>query len=101
MELSEGHMQIEETFRGYLLVCFMATTAIKMMSDVLAKSRTSLIVELMLEILHEQHAIECDGQLVTTESVRKMNEAYRAFGIKCPIPSTCQLWAKEVPGTQD
>ena len=55
-----------------------------MMSDVLASRKTSLTVESMLQILHEQHAVEYDGQLVTTEPVRKMNEAYRAFGIKCP-----------------
>lgn len=77
-------VQTEETFRGHLLMCFMATVAIKMMSDVLAPMKTSLTVESMLEILHEQHAIEYDGQLVTTEPVKKMNEAYRAFGIECP-----------------
>lgn len=77
-------VQTEETFRGHLLMCFMATAAIKMMSDVLASGKTSLTVESMLEILHEQHAIEYDGQLVTTEPVRKMNEAFKAFGIKCP-----------------
>lgn len=77
-------VQTEETFRGHLLMCFMATAAIKMMSDVLASRKTSLTVESMLQILHEQHAVEYDGQLVTTEPVRKMNEAYRAFGIKCP-----------------
>ncbi|MDO4798748.1 MAG: transposase [Coriobacteriales bacterium] len=77
-------VQTEDTCRGHLLMCFMATAAVKMMSDVLSAHRTSLTVESMLEILHEQHAIEYDGQLVTTEPVRKMNEAYRAFGIKCP-----------------
>lgn len=77
-------VQTEETFRGHLLMCFMATVAIKMMSDVLASRKTSLTVESMLEILHEQHAIEYDGCLVTTEPVRKMNEAYKAFGVKCP-----------------
>ena len=77
-------VQTEETFRGHLLMCFMATVAIKMMSDVLASRKTSLTVESMLRILHEQHAIEYDGRLVTTEPVRKMNEAYRAFGIRCP-----------------
>ena len=77
-------VQTEETFRGHLLMCFMATAAIKMMSDVLASRKTSLTVESMLEILHEQHAIEYDGQLVTTEPVKKMNEAYKAFGVECP-----------------
>lgn len=75
-------VQTEETFRGHLLMCFMASAAKKMMSDVLGSRKTSLTVELMLKILHEQHAIECDGRLVATEPVRKMNEAYKAFVIK-------------------
>ena len=74
----------EETFRGHLLMCFMATAAARMMSDVLASRRTSLTVESMLRILHEQHAIEYDGRLVTTEPVRKTSEAHGAFGIRCP-----------------
>ena len=74
----------EETLGGHLLMCLVATAATRMMSDVLASRRTSPAVESMLRILHEQHAIEYDGRLVTTEPVRKMNEAYRAFGIRCP-----------------
>ena len=65
-------------------MCFMATAAIKMMSDVLASRRTSPAVESMPGIPHERHATGHDGRLVTTEPVRKMNEAYRAFGIRCP-----------------
>lgn len=37
-------VQKEGTFRCHLLMCFMDTTAIKMISDVLAKSKTSLSV---------------------------------------------------------
>ena len=55
-----------------------------MMSDVLASAKTSLTVESMLEILHEQHGVIYGDEMVTTEPVRRMNEAYRAFGIKCP-----------------
>ncbi|MDO4798846.1 MAG: hypothetical protein Q4A01_12605 [Coriobacteriales bacterium] len=77
-------VQTEETFRSHLLLCFMATAATKMMSDVLASAKTSLTLESMLEILHEQYGIIYGDEMVTTEPVRKMNEAYRAFGIKCP-----------------
>jgi hypothetical protein len=54
------------------------------MSDVLASKRTPLTVESMLEILHEQHAIEYDGQLVTTEPARKISEAYG--GLRHQVP---------------
>ena len=74
----------EETFRGHLLMCLVATAATRMMSDVLASRRTSPAVESMLRILHEQHATGYDGRLVTTEPVRKTSEARGAFGIRCP-----------------
>jgi len=74
----------EGTFCRHLPMCLVATAATRMMSDVLASRRTSLTVESMSKILHEQHAIEYDGRLITTEPVRKMNEAHGAFGIRCP-----------------
>ena len=79
-------VQTEETFRGHLLMCFMATVAHKMMADVLSSKapKSGLTVSSMLAILHEQHAIAYDGQYVTTEPTKKMNQAYKAFGIKCP-----------------
>ena len=76
-------VQTEETLGGHLPMCLVATVATRMMSDVLASRRTSLTVESMLRILHEQHAIEYDGRLVTTEPVRRMSEARGAFGIRC------------------
>ena len=73
----------EGTLGGHLLMCLVATAATRMMSDVLASRRTSPAVESMPETPRERHAIEYDGRLVTTESVRRMNEAHRAFGIRC------------------
>ena len=35
--------------------------------------------------LHEQHAIVYDNEFVTTEPVKKMNEAYKTFNIQCPV----------------
>ena len=79
-------VQGEETFRGHLLMCFMATVAHRMMADVLSSKapRSGLTVSSMLSILHEQHAIAYDGQYVTTEPTKKMGLAYKAFGIRCP-----------------
>ena len=35
-------------------------------------------------ILHEQHALVYDEEFITTEPVKKMNEAYKAFKLSCP-----------------
>ena len=47
-------------------------------------SKTSLTTESMFVILHEQHALIYDEGFITTEPVKKMNEAYKAFKIHCP-----------------
>lgn len=77
------NVEAERTFRGHLMMTFMASAVLKMMSDKLAK--TSLTTESMFMSLHEQHAVVYDSELITTEPVRKMNEAYKAFKIKCPV----------------
>ena len=77
-------VQTEETLRGHLLLSFMATTALKMMSDRLAESKCHLTTESMLSILHEHHATVYDDEIITQEPVRKMREAYEAFGLTCP-----------------
>ena len=76
-------MRSEETFRRHLLMCLVATAATRMMSDVLASRRTSPAVESMPETPRERHATGYDGQLITTEPVRRMSEAHGAFGIRC------------------
>ena len=76
------NVETEATFRGHLMMTFMAAVMLKMMSDKL--KGTSLTTESMFAILHEQHATIYDNELITTEPVRKMNEAYKAFDIKCP-----------------
>ncbi len=53
-----------------------------MMSEKLKK--TSLTTETIFMNLHEQHAIVYDKEFVTTEPVKKMNDAYKAFKIQCP-----------------
>ena len=75
-------VETEATFRGHLMMTFMASVMLKMMSAKL--KGTSLTTEAVLMIMHEQHAAIYDNELITTEPVRKMNEAYKAFGITCP-----------------
>ena len=77
------NVETEATFRGHLMMTFMAAVTLKMMSEKL--KGTSLTTESMFMIMHEQHATIYDNELITTEPVRKMNEAYKAFGITCPV----------------
>jgi transposase len=76
------NVETEASFRGHLMLTFMATSIIKMMSDKL--EGTSLTLESVFMHLHEQHAIIYDDVIVTTEPNKKMKEAYKAFGIECP-----------------
>ena len=76
------NVENEDTLRGHLMMTFMASATLKMMSDKLKK--TSLTTEAMFMNLHEQHAIVYDKEFITTEPVRKMNDAYKAFKIQCP-----------------
>lgn len=76
------NIETEETLRGHLMMTFLATAVLKMMSEKLKK--TSLTTESMFMNLHEQHAIVYDKEFITTEPVKKMNDAYKAFKIHCP-----------------
>lgn len=77
------NVESEATLRGHLMMTFIATVVLKMMTDKLRNS--SLTTESMFMNLHEQHAIVYDNEFVTTEPVKKMNDAYKAFKIQCPI----------------
>lgn len=73
----------EDTFRGHLMMTFLSAVVLKMMSDRLKK--TTLTTETMFMNLHEQHAVIYDNEFITTEPVKKMNEAYKAFKVQCPV----------------
>ena len=64
------------------MMTFIASAILKMMSEKLKK--TSLTMESMFMNLHEQHAIIYEQEFITTEPVKKMNDAYKAFKIQCP-----------------
>ncbi len=76
------NVETETTFRGHLMMTFMAAVILKLMSEKLKK--TSLTTESMFMNLHEQHAIIYDDVFITTEPTKKMNEAYKAFKVQCP-----------------
>lgn len=77
------NVETEATFRGHLMMTFMAAVILKLMSDKLKK--TSLTMTSMFMNLHEQHAIIYDNEFITTEPAKKMNEAYKAFKVQCPV----------------
>ncbi len=76
------NVNTEAAFRGHLMMTFISAVTLKMMSDKLKK--TSLTTESMFMNLHEQHAIIYDKEFITTEPVKKMNEAYKVFKVQCP-----------------
>jgi transposase len=76
------NVEKEETLRGHLMMTFMAAVLLKFMSDKLKGS--VLTTESMFMNLHEQHATIYDEEIITTEPTKKMNDAYKIFGIKCP-----------------
>lgn len=76
------NVENENTFRGHLMMTFIAAAVLKLMSGKLSK--TSLTTASMFMILHEQHALVYDEEFITTEPVKKMNEAYKAFKLQCP-----------------
>jgi hypothetical protein len=76
------NVEKEETLRGHLMMTFMAAVLLKLMSDKLKGS--ALTTESMFMNLHEQHASVYDEQIITAEPTKKMNDAYRIFGVDCP-----------------
>ena len=76
------NVETEASFRGHLMMTFMAAVVLKLMADQL--TGTNLTTETVFMNLHEQHALVYEKEFVTTEPPKIMNQAYDAFGIKCP-----------------
>jgi transposase len=76
-------VQTEDTFRGHLLLTFMATVIIKMMQDKLKD--TELNPQSMLLNLRNQKCKVYDRAVITQEAFRKANDSYKHFGIECPL----------------
>lgn len=62
---------------------FMAAVTLKLMYDKL--NNTSLTTASLFLNFHEQNAVIYDNGFITTEPVKKMNEAYKAFKVQCPV----------------
>lgn len=76
-------VQTEETFRGHLLLTFMATVIIKMVQDSL--KATKLNPESMFLNLRNQKCKVYEHAVITQEAFKKANDSYKHFKIKCPV----------------
>ena len=76
------NVETEATFRGHLMMTFMAAALLKMISSEISDS--ILTTESMFMNLHEQHAVVYEHEFITTEPTKKMNVAYNTLGIECP-----------------
>lgn len=78
----------EDTFRGHLMMTLLSTTILKILQDRLIK--TKLSTSEVLSVLSHQGALVYPDSLITSEPVKKMNDIYKHFKIKCPeeIPYT-------------
>jgi len=77
------NIEKEETLRGHLMLTFITSAILKLMSDKLNGS--SLTTNSMFMNLHEQHAMVYNNEIITCEPTKKMNDAYKLFEINCPI----------------
>jgi hypothetical protein len=72
----------EETFRGHLLVTFIATVVLKKIQDTL---RNTAITPMSLFLnLRNQKCKVYQDKVITQEPFKKANDSYKLFKIKCP-----------------
>lgn len=75
-------IESEDALCGHLLMTFVSSTILKILSDRLTGSGFS--VSDIFSILRHQTAIVHEEELITSEPVKKMNQIYKWFKIKCP-----------------
>lgn len=76
-------VQNEDTFRGHLLLTFIACIILKMLQDKLLKTKynpTSMFMN-----LRNQKCKVYGNEIIPTEATKKMNDCYKIFKINCPM----------------
>ena len=76
-------VQTEETFRGHLLLTFIASVIIKKLQDRLKDSPYSPIS--LFANLRNQKCKVYDDLIITQEAFKKANDCYKLFNIDCPV----------------
>jgi len=75
-------VQSEETFRGHLVLAFIAAVIAKMLQ--LDLRRTDYTVESALLNLRGQKCKVFDREVLPQEAVKKVNDVYKLFKLQCP-----------------
>ena len=75
-------VESEETFRGHLLITFITSVILKVLMDRLLNTGYSPAI--IFSVLQYQVVQIFPEYLLTSEPVKKMNEIYSLFKIKCP-----------------
>ena len=81
-------VQNEDTFRGHLMITFLATVLLqKLQRDILAKSKKKdkINPEGTLFGLRNQKCKVYEDEIVPQEAVKSINDVYKLFKIKCPL----------------
>ena len=73
----------EDTFRGHLLLTFIATAVIKQMQEEL-KSSAITPISLFLDLRNHKCKVYED-KIITHEVFKKANDIYKKFNVKCPV----------------
>ena len=80
-------IQNEDTFRGHLMLTFLATVLLqKLQKDILSKRKKNdkTNPEGALMMLRNQKCKVYSDEIVPQEAVKSINDIYRLFKIKCP-----------------
>jgi transposase len=76
-------VQNENTFRGHLLLTFIATIIIKKLQDIL-KNTSYNPISLFINMRNQKCKVFAD-RIITQEAFKKANDCYKLFNIKCPV----------------
>jgi hypothetical protein len=82
-------VQSEKTFRGHLLLTFVASVIVKLIQDKLKETPYNPI-SLFLNLRNHKCKI-FDNLIVTQEPFKKVNDFYKLFDITCPNEITIKL----------
>lgn len=75
-------MSREDVFCGHSMMTFIATAIVILLQEKLAD--TAFTSSAMFEELRHQQGIVYDDAIVLSIAVKKMNDIYKPFKIKCP-----------------
>ena len=73
-------VQSEETFRGHLLIAFIASVVVKKLQEDLRS--TSLNPASTFQLLKNQKCKMSTNLIIRQEAVKKVNDLYKKFGMK-------------------